>query len=65
MGQILKNIKVKWFKKIPETDISTTLPGSMKAFESLHKNYSFLDLEELCQPAIHYAKTSVVHQELL
>ncbi len=54
-------LKTNGFKKIPETDISTiTLPGSMKAFESLHKNYSLLDLEELCQPAIHYAKTGVV-----
>ncbi len=54
-------LKSNGFKKIPETDISTiTLPGAMKAFESLHKNYSTLDLEELCQPAIHYAKTGVV-----
>ena len=54
-------LKSDGFKKIPETDISTiTLPGAMKAFESLHENYSLLDLEELCQPAIHYAKTGVV-----
>ena len=54
-------LKSNGYKKIPETDISTiTLPGAMKAFESLHKNYSLLDLEELCQPAIHYAKTGVV-----
>ncbi len=54
-------LKSNGFKKIPETDLSTiTLPGAMKAFESLHKKYSLLDLEELCQPAIHYAKTGVV-----
>ena len=48
-------------RKLPETGVlSITLPGAMKAFESLHKNYSLLDLEELCQPAIHYAKTGVV-----
>ncbi len=54
-------LKSDGYKKIPETDISTiTLPGAMKAFESLHKNFSLLDLKELCQPAIHYAKTGVV-----
>ena len=33
-------LKSNGFKKIPETDISTiTLPGAMKAFESLHENF--------------------------
>ena len=60
-GANSENLKSRSFKKIPETDVSTiTLPGAMKAFESLHKNYSLLDLEELCKPAIHYAKTGVV-----
>ncbi len=56
-----KILKSKGHKKIPETDISTiTLPGAMKAFESIHENFGNLDLQELCKPAIHYAKTGVV-----
>ena len=39
-------LRSKGYKKIPETDISTiTLPGAMKAFESIHENFSNLDFK--------------------
>ena len=56
-----KILKSKGHKKIPETDISTiTLPGAMKAFENIHDNFGNLDLKELCNPAIYYAKSGII-----
>ena len=53
-------LKSNGFKKIPETNISSiTLPGAMKAFESLHNNFCKLDLYEICKPAITYAEQGV------
>lgn len=46
---------------VPECDVaSITLPGAIKAFESLSNNYGKLGLEEICAPAIYYAENGVV-----
>ena len=46
---------------MPNLDVSSiTLPGAMAAFDSLHKKFGRLNLNDICSPAIFYAENGVV-----
>ena len=46
---------------VPEDSIeSVTLPGAVKAFDSLNEKFGRMDLMELCAPAIEYAEKGII-----